>query len=114
MLLAEHGGAAGVRDMGLLESALARPRNRRAYDRRADVFALGAAYAYGLARNHPFVDGNKRVALVAAALFLELNGWSLEAPEVETAVIFEALAADATRETDLATWLQKHSRRRPP
>jgi len=77
--LREHGGTSGVRDEGLLESALARPRHKFAYAKRADVATLAAAYAFGLAKNHGYVDGNKRVAFVAAYVFLGLNGYDLDA-----------------------------------
>jgi death-on-curing protein len=81
--LAEHGGRPGVRDEGLLASALARPRNKTAYDPESDAAALAAAYAFGIARDHPFIDGNKRTAFVAAKLFLDLNGFELTTGEVE-------------------------------
>lgn len=106
MLLAEHGGQAGIRDQGLLESALARPRQRFSYDESVSIFELAASYGFGLARNHPFVDGNKRTALVAAAVFLELNGYSLDAPEVEAAVMYEHLAAGEVSEEALAEWFR--------
>ena len=93
VLLAEHGGEVGIRDGTLLESALARPQQKHRYEPASTVFELAAAYSYGLAKNHPFVDGNKRIALTAALIFLEINGVELDAPEVEAASIFESLAS---------------------
>lgn len=103
-LLAEHGGAPGIRDETLLESALNRPRQRFEYSDEPSIFDLAASYCYGLANNHPFVDGNKRIALTIAALFLELNGYSLTAPEPNAVVIIEELAAGNLSEDDLSTW----------
>ena len=105
LLIAEHGGIPGLRDQGLLESALARPRQRFAYQPESTLFELAAAYGFGLARNHPFLDGNKRVALAMAALFLELNGFSLEAPEPDAVIVIELLAAGNLTEAALAQWL---------
>jgi death-on-curing protein len=110
-LVAEHGGEAGIRDEGLLESALARPQQIHHYEDQPTIFRLAAAYAYGLAKNHPFVDGNKRIALTAAAVFLEINGWRLQAEEADAAVIFVELAAGTLPESELATWLEQHSTR---
>ena len=104
MLLAEHGGLSGIRDETLLESALTRPQQRFAYGDNVSIFELAASYSYGLAKAHPFVDGNKRVALTVAAIFLELNGYSLDASEAEAVVIFETLAAGNLSENDLTTW----------
>jgi death on curing protein len=109
--LAEHGGAAGVRDAGLLESALARPHNLAAYGE-PDAAALAAAYGYGLARNHPFVDGNKRSAFVAVELFLALNGFQLEADDGACVVAMLALAAGELEEPEFADWLRRHIARR--
>jgi death-on-curing protein len=106
--LAEHGGLPGVRDMGALESALTRPQNRAAYED-ASVPELAAAYAFGIARNHPFVDGNKRTALVVAELFLEINGYGLNADDVAMVVTFLSLAASDLEETALATWFEEHA-----
>jgi death-on-curing protein len=106
--LAEHGGAPGIRDEGLLESALARPRHRAAYAQR-DAADLAAAYGYGIVRNHPFVDGNKRTGFVAAATFLLLNGRAFEAAEADVATTFEQLAAGALTEQRLAEWLRVNS-----
>jgi death-on-curing protein len=106
--LREHGGTPGVRDEGLLESALARPRHKFAYAKRADVATLAAAYAFGLAKNHGFVDGNKRVAFVAAYVFLGLNGYDLDAAEPDVATTMEGVAAGRMREAALATWFREH------
>jgi death-on-curing protein len=107
--VAEHGGRPGLRDAGLPDSALARPMTAAAYGE-PDVPALAAAYAYGLARNHPFLDGNKRTALVVAQLFLELNGWRLAATDAECVLTFVALAAGEVSEPDLADWFRRHAR----
>jgi len=111
-LLAEHGGAAGLRDDGLLESALANPRNREAYAN-ADLFDLAAAYAHALIRNHPFHDGNKRLALVAAGVFLEINGASLETSESDAVAATLALATRKLDQAEFAAWLRLSSRKRP-
>lgn len=105
--IAEHGGASGIRDMGLFESALARPENLAAYGE-PDVFELAAAYGFGLARNHPFVDGNKRISAVAAESFLALNGFELTVGDAEFVMTFLALAAGEIEEIDLADWLRRH------
>ena len=107
--LAEHSGGIGVRDAGLLDSALARPQNRLAYDARADLPALAAAYAFGLARNHPFVDGNKRTAFVAAELFLDLNGMSLAASDEDCVLTMLRLAAGELEEEAFAAWLRANA-----
>lgn len=106
-LIAEHGGSSGVRDQGLLESALARPQNLLAYGKPA-LAELGASYAFGIARNHPFVDGNKRTALMAAYVFLGLNGQRLVAPEAEAVVMMQELASGACGEAEFAAWLATH------
>jgi death on curing protein len=106
--LQRHGGGHGTRDEGLLDSALARPQNLAAYGQ-PTVFELAASYAFGLARNHPFVDGNKRTAFVAAALFLRRNGQVLEADQAEAALIFIRLAAGDLSEAELAEWLRRNS-----
>lgn len=108
--LAEHGGAMGVRDGGLLDSALARPRNKAAY-KNAKAADLAAAYGYGLIRNHPFVDGNKRIALVMAELFLALNGYELTAADTDCLQTFLLLAEGTLSEDDFASWLTTNSRR---
>jgi len=104
--LAEHGGGEGVRDAGLLESALARPLNLAVYGD-PDVAALAASYAYGTARNHPFVDGNKRTAAVVSETFLILNGHALETTDAELVVAFLALAAGELSEDELAGWFRE-------
>ena len=109
--LAEHGGSPGLRDEGLLDSALGRPINRAAYGK-PDAAELAAAYAYGLATNHPFVDGNKRIAFVAQELFLALNGYQLTASDVGCATCMLALAAGTMKEEAFADWIRRHSRRR--
>lgn len=105
--LAEHGGAAGVRDASLLESALARPRHL-ASSGDPDAAALAASYGMGLAKNHAFVDGNKRTAFVAVELFLALNGHSLEASDAECVVAMLALAAGDLDEAAFADWVRRH------
>jgi death on curing protein len=105
--LAEHGGSAGIRDTGMLESALARPRNLVAYGD-PDVFDLAAAYGFGIARNHPFVDGNKRTAFVCAELFVVLNGYRLVAGDTECVLTMLNLAAGEIDETAFAEWLRRH------
>ncbi len=109
MLVAEHGGLPGIRDQALLDSALARPQQKAAYESEANIFELAAAYSYGLARNHPFVDGNKRIALTVAAVFLELNGFTLNAPEAETVIMYQQLAAGELEEDALAKWFRDSS-----
>jgi len=109
MLLAEHGGSPGLRDVALLDSALNRPRRRFEYDSSSSIFDLAASYCYGLAKNHPFVDGNKRIALTTAAIFLEINGFSLNAPEPDAVVAIEDLAADILTEEDLSDWFSRYS-----
>jgi len=104
-LIAEHGGLGGVRDPGLLDSALARPRNMVAYDE-PSLFELAAAYAFAILRNHPFVDGNKRTALMAVYVFLRLNGYRLIAPEVEAVAVLRDLAAGDLDEATLARWIE--------
>jgi len=106
MVLAEHGGLSGLRDDGLLESTLIRPRQRFAYEADVSIFELAASYAYGIARNHPFVDGNKRMALSLAAVFLEINRYSLRAPEPEAAMIFTRLASGEVTEDQLTAWIR--------
>ena len=109
--LAEHGGRAGIRDAGLLESALGRPRNLAAYGD-PDAFDPAAAYGFGLARNHPFVDGNKRTAFVAVELFLDTNGYELYAGDAECVLTMLALAAGELDESQFAAWIRVHARRR--
>jgi death on curing protein len=105
----EHGGSLGLRDQGLLDSALDRPRNRFHYESKADLFDLAAAYGFGLARNHPFVDGNKRVAFQAMYVFFGLNGLRIEAEEPEVVRLILSLAAGDLPEPALADWLRQHT-----
>lgn len=104
--IAEHGGGEGVRDPGALESALARPRNLDDYGE-PDIADLAAAYAFGIARNHPFVDGNKRIAAVVSETFLILNGGELRATDAELVVAFQALAAGDLGEEEMADWFRE-------
>jgi len=109
--LAEHGGSPGIRDAGLLDSALARPLNRVAYGK-PDAAELAAAYAYGLATNHPFIDGNKRIAFVALELFLALNEHELIPDDADCVMSMLAVAAGTMKETALADWIRRHSKQR--
>lgn len=107
--LSEHGGGTGVRDMGLLESALAKPQNLFAYsDGTVDLAAMAASYAYGIATNHPFIDGNKRTALAVSFVFVEVNGASMTASEPDAYTVFLALAAGEVSEDELAAWFRKN------
>lgn len=106
--LAEHGGSAGVRDAGLLASALARPLNLMAYGA-PDAAALAAAYGFGIAQNHPFIDGNKRTAFVCVELFLALNNYILQADDANCVSTMLALAAGELPEADFVTWLRTHT-----
>ena len=105
--LAEHGGASGLRDEGLLDSALARPLNLALYET-PDAAALAASYGVGLAKNHPFVDGNKRAAFLAVGLFLMANGYRLRAPQAEATLAVLGVAAGDMDETSFAAWLRAH------
>lgn len=105
--LSQHGGLAGIRDENLLSASLARPRNLLNYGESSTLFDLAAAYGYGLAKNHPFVDGNKRVAFVVMATFLELNGYSLEVPEMEVVMIMERLATGLESQESVSEWLEE-------
>jgi death-on-curing protein len=108
--VSEHGGAEGLRDEGLLASALAHPQNLLAYARpRPDLSVLAAGYAFGIARDHPFVDGNKRTALIAARTFLLLNGVNLEASQDEKYLTFLRLAEGTITEEQLADWIRTRS-----
>jgi death on curing protein len=109
--LAEHGGASGLRDNGLLESALARPLNLVAYGE-PDVADLAAAYGVGLAKNHPFVDGNKRAAFLAVGLFLALNGFRLTASQADATLTMLSVAAGELDEPAFADWIRRHTARR--
>lgn len=104
--LTEHGGGEGIRDMGALESAMSRPVNLALYDE-PDAAALAAAYAFGIARNHPFVDGNKRTAAVVSETFLVLNGYALSASDPELVVAFLELAAGELSESEMAAWFRE-------
>jgi death-on-curing protein len=108
----KHGGSHGLRDEGLLESALERPRNRWRYEPESDLARIAAAYGYGLARNNPFVDGNKRVAFQTMYVFLGLNGYRIEAAETEVVTLVLGLAAGDVGEESLANWLRDHMRGR--
>jgi death-on-curing protein len=105
--LAEHGGTDGLRDEGLLLSALARPENLYAYGENVDFAALAASYAFGIAKNHPFLDGNKRTALVVAISFLNLNGYDFDAPPAETYATFLGVADGTVPEETLAEWIRE-------
>ena len=109
--LAEHGGAVGLRDEGLLDSALARPLNLAAYGE-PDFAALAASYGVGLAKNHAFVDGNKRAAFLAVGLFLALNGQRLVASQVDATTIMLAVAAGSLDEAGFADWIRRHTQPR--
>jgi death on curing protein len=104
----EHGGLAGVRDENALESALARPRQEWHYAPKTDIAVLAAAYGFGLARNHPCRDGNKRIAFLAVYTFLGMNDWELTASEADVVTEFLALAAGHITEDDLAAWIRRH------
>lgn len=104
----EHGGSLSIRDEGLLESALARPQQKWHYEPRTDLATLAAAYAFGVAKNHPFIDGNKRAALVSAYTFLAVNGFELEAPEPEAMTVILGTADGSISEEDLASWIRSH------
>lgn len=111
-LLSLHGGAGGLRDPGLLASALARPKQQFAYAEAPDLIAMAAAYTAGIVKNHPFVDGNKRVGFVVGVLFLEINGYEFKAPEAQAARAVIDLAAGALDETGYARFLEQHAERR--
>jgi len=112
-MLATHGGLAGPPDDELLEGALARPRQRWSFDENTDMSALAAAYAFGIARGHPFADGNKRVAFVVMAVFLGLNGLDLVAEDTDVVTTMIALAAGELEEAELSDWIRQHVRPRP-
>ncbi len=104
--IAEHGGGDGVRDMGLLQSALARPQNAFRYNQVNSLAKLAACYGFGIAKNHAFVDGNKRTALVTTITFLELNGYGLRSTQQENYVTFYSLAVGDLTEEQLADWIE--------
>lgn len=105
--LLQHGGRPGVRDENALESALARSRNKWAYDPECDLATLAAAYGYGLATSHPYTDGNKRIAFLAMYVFLGLNGRELDSPEPEVVSLMRAVADHRCSEGQLATWIRE-------
>lgn len=105
--LHEHGGLRGLRDENALESALARPRQRRAYDPQADLPTLAAAYGFGLVRDHPYADGNKRIGFIALTTFLEVNGVVLVATDEEVVTVMNAIAGGTATEEDLAAWIRQ-------
>ena len=105
--LAEHGGTSGLRDEGLLDSALARPQNRAVYES-PDIAALAASYGVGVANNHAFIDGNKRVAFLCVGLFLAINGWRLKTTQLEATSAMLAVAAGELDEAAFAEWLRRH------
>jgi death-on-curing protein len=111
--LDEHGGSHGLRDANALEAALARPRQKHAYDATVDLADLAAAYAFGLARSHPYVDGNKRIAFLAAAVFLDLNGYEIRRDDADVVASMIALADGSLGEEALAAWLRDAMRTRP-
>lgn len=108
--IAEHGGADGIRDEGLFESALARPKNLHAYESVADITRLAACYAFGLAKNHAFVDGNKRLAFIAAGVFLRLNGMRLAADQAQATLIILSVASGSFAEEELADWIRRNAK----
>ena len=108
--LKEHGGAEGLRDSGLLDSALARAQNLFAYEEANDACRLAATYAFGIVKNHPFVDGNKRAAFIAAGLFLQMNGVRLHADRAEAVLVMLDLASGELTELQFAEWLRNNTR----
>lgn len=106
--IAQHGGSPGIRDENLLSASLARPRHLFTYGE-PTLFDLAAAYGYGLAKNHPFIDGNKRTAFAVMATFLVINGYWLEVPEMEVVAIMERLATDEENQDSIAKWLEENS-----
>jgi death on curing protein len=111
--LAEHGGGQGLRDANLLESALAKPE-QLAHSGTPDLADLAASYGYGISRNHPFVDGNKRTAFVAVELFLVLNGFELEASDAECVLTMLSVASGDLSEAEFASWIRLHIKQRAP
>ncbi len=107
--LAEHGGSGGIRDESLLDSALAKPKKVFTYSESPDLFPLAASYAFGIARNHAFINGNKRTALVVSHTFLRLNGWEIEASREETYLTFLRLAEGSLSEEELTAWFSAHA-----
>jgi death-on-curing protein len=111
-LLALHGGATGLRDLGLLQSALARPHQHHAYADKSDVVEMAALYTAGIVRNHPFVDGNKRTGFVIGVLFLELHGFDFKASEEDATLAVMALAAGTLDEAAYTAWLRENAKRK--
>ena len=112
--IAEHGGAVGIRDENLLLSAMARPQNLLAYsEAEPDLSTLAAAYAFGIARNHPCIDGNKRVSLIVCRTFLKLNGWDLAASQEKKVHTFLRLAEGSLTEAELTDWIRGHLHKLP-
>jgi death-on-curing protein len=110
--LREHGGLPGIRDENVLESALARPQHKWHYDKeKADIPSLAAAYAFGIVKNHPYRDGNKRIGFLVLATFLGINGYDLDVADAEVVDEMRALASGDAREVELAEWIRSHSRR---
>lgn len=109
--LREHGGLPGPRDENMLESALARPRQKWHYGEATDLPVLAAAYAFGLVNDHPYRDGNKRIGFLAMVTFLEINGYTFEASDADVVTTFLALAAGDLSEDQLTDWIDKHARR---
>jgi death on curing protein len=107
--LAEHGGSDGIRDETLLDSALDKPHNVFAYEEAPDIFRLAASYAFGIARNHAFIDGNKRTALVVSITFLDRNGWDIVATKEDLYLTFLHLAEGTLKEASLADWFRNHA-----
>lgn len=114
LLIRRDGGSFGLRDEGMLESALARPVNRWSYDHDCDLPTLAAGYGYGFAKNHGFVDGNKRIAFAAMIVFLYRNGWVLDVPEPEAVIVMLELAAGERTEEALAAWIRERIVPRTP
>lgn len=109
LLMTEYGGLLGIRDKNLLESALARPQQLFAYSSDCNLFSLAAAYSTGIVKNHPFVDGNKRVAFTIGTTFLELNGYEVNAPNSEVVILFESLASGQITESALTEWFSNNN-----
>jgi death on curing protein len=110
--IGEHGGLPGLRDEGLFESALARPRNLHAYEGVEDIFALAACYGVTLAKNHPFNDGNKRIGFIAALTFALVNGWLVVADQAHAAAMMLDVAASETGQAGFSAWLREHAQPR--
>jgi death on curing protein len=108
LTLAQEGGAQGIRDLNILESAVTRAMQHYNYRPKSTIAELAAAYAYGLVRDHPFIDGNKRTAYLVAEAFCNLNGWRLNVDDMESVIIFRALAAGEIEEAGLAKWYERH------